>query len=150
MTSVRKISIKYNVQSGAIITVRYNMIWVRSRNCGCLVTWFCYQLIAKPGNKTAEVSWPDPYYTHHCSIDLARIGNSGCANEILGCAKCRFWWKSPWKWKNQGDFRVCNRIWWLYRSTLVEVIQTISSANWPLGSGIIWPSNELEITHIWV
>ena len=36
-------------------------IWVRSRNCGCLVTWFCYQLIAKPGNKTATVSWPDPY-----------------------------------------------------------------------------------------
>ena len=23
-------------------------IWVRSRNCSCLVTWFCYQLIAKP------------------------------------------------------------------------------------------------------
>ena len=37
------------------------IIWVRSRNCGCLVTWFCYQLIAKPGNKTAAVSWPDPY-----------------------------------------------------------------------------------------
>ena len=37
------------------------MIWVRSRNCGCLVTWFCYQLIAKPGNKTATVPWPDPY-----------------------------------------------------------------------------------------
>ena len=36
-------------------------IWVRSRRCGCLVTWFCYQLIAKPGNKTATVSWPDPY-----------------------------------------------------------------------------------------
>ena len=35
--------------------------WVGSRNCGCLVTWFCYQLIAKPGNKTAAVSWPDPY-----------------------------------------------------------------------------------------
>ena len=32
-----------------------NWIWVRSRNCGCLVTWFCYQLIAKPGNKTATV-----------------------------------------------------------------------------------------------
>ena len=30
-------------------------------NCGCLVTWFCYQLIAKPGNKTATVPWPDPY-----------------------------------------------------------------------------------------
>ena len=36
-------------------------IWVRSWNCGCLVTWFCYQLIAKPGNKTATVSWSDPY-----------------------------------------------------------------------------------------
>ena len=36
-------------------------IWVRSRNCGCLVTWFCYQLMAKPGNKTAAVSCSDPY-----------------------------------------------------------------------------------------
>ena len=36
-------------------------IWVRSRMCGCLVTWFCYQLIAKPGNKTAAPSWPDLY-----------------------------------------------------------------------------------------
>ena len=34
--------------------------WVRSQNCGCLVTWFCYQLIAKPGNETAAVPWPDP------------------------------------------------------------------------------------------
>ena len=36
-------------------------IWVRSWNCTCLVTWFCYHLIAKPGNKTAAVPWPDPY-----------------------------------------------------------------------------------------
>ena len=35
--------------------------WVRSQNCGCLVTWFCYQLIAKPGNKTATVARSDPY-----------------------------------------------------------------------------------------
>ena len=34
-------------------------IWVRSRNCSCLVT--CYQLIAKPGNKTATVSWHYPH-----------------------------------------------------------------------------------------
>ena len=33
-------------------------IWVRSRRCGCLVTWFCYHLIAKPGNKAAAHSWP--------------------------------------------------------------------------------------------
>ena len=34
--------------------------WERSRRCGCLVTWFCYHLIAKPGNKTATPSWPGP------------------------------------------------------------------------------------------
>ena len=42
-------------------------IWVRSQNFGCLVTWFCYQLIAKPGNKTATVSWPDPYIQYQIS-----------------------------------------------------------------------------------
>ena len=39
----------------------FKNIWVMSRRCGCLVTWFCYHLIAKPGNKTAALSWPDPY-----------------------------------------------------------------------------------------
>ena len=34
--------------------------WVRARRCSCLVTWFCYRMIAKPGNKTAAASWPDP------------------------------------------------------------------------------------------
>ena len=34
---------------------------LRTWRCGCLVTWFCYQLIAKPGNKTATLSWPHPY-----------------------------------------------------------------------------------------
>ena len=54
-------------------------LWVRSRNCGCLVTWFCYQLIAKPGNKTAAVSWPDPYidakiYNPHVSFQYEKSG----------------------------------------------------------------------------
>ena len=57
----------------------HNKIWVRSRNCGCLFTWFCYQLIAKPGNKTATVSWPDPYtlvisFFHLITIILIIIG----------------------------------------------------------------------------
>ena len=52
-------------------------IWVRSRRCGCLVTWFGFQWIAKPGNMTAAPSWPDPYiawirrhliYYSHCYI----------------------------------------------------------------------------------
>ena len=44
-------------------------IWVRSQRCGCLVTWFCYQKIAKPGNKTAGPSWPYPYEAFPCSAD---------------------------------------------------------------------------------
>ena len=36
-------------------------IWARSRRWGCLVTWICYHLIAKPGNKTGIPSGPDPY-----------------------------------------------------------------------------------------
>ena len=43
------------------IIMALHCIWVRSQNCGCLVTWFRYQLIAKPGNRTATVLWPDPY-----------------------------------------------------------------------------------------
>ena len=46
---------------GLIFLFLYMIICVRSRSCGCLVTWFCYWLIAKPGNKTAAVSWPNPY-----------------------------------------------------------------------------------------
>ena len=44
-----------------IVIITIIIIWVRSRRCGCLVTWFCYRLIAKPGNKIAAPSWPDPY-----------------------------------------------------------------------------------------
>ena len=36
-------------------------IWVRSPYSGCLVTWFCYQLIEKEGNRTAIDPWPHPY-----------------------------------------------------------------------------------------
>ena len=43
------------------VVVFKKYIWVRSRNRGSLVTWFCYQMIAKPGNKIATVSWPEPY-----------------------------------------------------------------------------------------
>ena len=32
------------------------LIWARSQRCGCLVTLFCYQLIAKPVNKIAALS----------------------------------------------------------------------------------------------
>ena len=51
------------INSHTLVSTRNHgfTIWVRSRRCGCLVTWFCHQLIAKPRNKTATPSWPDPY-----------------------------------------------------------------------------------------
>ena len=42
-------------------TIKNMYIWVSSWRFGCLVTWFCYHFIAKPGNKTATPSWLDPY-----------------------------------------------------------------------------------------
>ena len=54
-----------NAKNGMCI-LEFRSIWVRSRNCGCLVTWFCYQLIAKPGNKTATVLLPHPYMNIQC------------------------------------------------------------------------------------
>ena len=59
--------VEYSVETVYITCGWY--IWVGSRNCGCLVTWFCYQLIAKPGNKTATVSWPYPY----CNINYSVV-----------------------------------------------------------------------------
>ena len=55
-----------------VIRVQFSpYVWIKSRNCGCLVIWFCYHLIAKPGNKTATVPWPDTYMgrsiAHHCT-----------------------------------------------------------------------------------
>ena len=52
-------SVKFQSKYKDFYSTKSSWKWVRSRNCGCLVTWFCYQLIAKPGNKTAAVSWPD-------------------------------------------------------------------------------------------
>ena len=38
-------------------------MWVEPQRCDCLVTWFCYHLIAKPGNRTAPPSWPGARFT---------------------------------------------------------------------------------------
>ena len=52
---------------------------VRSRNSGCLVTWFFYQLMAKPGSNTAAVSWPNPY------VSNAKLRNSNHSNISIWC-----------------------------------------------------------------
>ena len=76
-------------QCGSLISDTANNIWVRSRNCGCLVTWFCYQLIAKPGNKTATVSWPDPYVFDNVTL----------ANCVEDTAVVIRWYQEKTKWQ---------------------------------------------------
>ena len=90
--------IKHNLKGGGDLTwgvltsrvciyysVHLQCICVRSRNCGCLVTWFCYQLIAKPGNKTAAVSWPDPYTIWGCVLIKATKGISAFNVTLVWC-----------------------------------------------------------------
>ena len=74
-------------------------IWVRSRRSGCLVNWFCYHLIAKPGNKTAAPSWPDPYATMLVSLLLltkTRLRHR--MSDMLGCSmsSLTFWMAEQW------------------------------------------------------
>ena len=54
---------------------------VGSWRCGCLVVWFCYQLIAKPGNKTGAPPWPDPsaqYAFFENKIDVVPVVRKIC------------------------------------------------------------------------
>ena len=48
-------------------------ILVRSQRCACLATWFCYQMIVKPGNKTDPTSWPDPYTLKSSSPKIKQL-----------------------------------------------------------------------------
>ena len=50
----------YPISSG-ISHLRWRDNMGQVTELGCLVTWFCYQLKAKPGNKTVPVPSPDPY-----------------------------------------------------------------------------------------
>ena len=86
------------------------VLWVRSRNCGCLVTWFCYQLIAKPGNKTATVSWPDPYagvvvilWSHFSMIDFDLILHKSILETVDSViVEPYLFCVIPWHWHHTG------------------------------------------------
>ena len=105
-----------------------NDIRVRSRNCGCLVSWFCYQLIAKPGNKTAAVSWPNPLNgsVQNCSISIAK------ELEILrSCTKPSIWLCRSWST-------------WIQVTTCCSFVQANNKENikalhyWPFVRRIHW------------
>ena len=76
------------------------IIWVRPRRCGCLVTWFCYQLIAKPGNKTTTPLRPDPYsgaiWTRQFCSYPSEFFHWHCSNHTMITVPV----KQPWRiWK---------------------------------------------------
>ena len=111
-------------------------IWVRSRNCSCLVTWFCYRLIAKPGNKTATVSWPDPY-----------IDDIGCSLVVIMCqsAESVLWAGVECLWtylcykaqrpREGGGQCVCVCVVYLICTRVVDLIWweliSVQSGHWP-------------------
>ena len=70
---------------GLILLISNMIIWVKSQNYGCLVTWFCYQLIAKPGNKTAAVPWPNPYthkFYQSCLFFISKCPRTGKFRDV--------------------------------------------------------------------
>ena len=54
------------------------MIWIRSRRCAGVVTWFCYQMIAKSGNNAGPTSWSNSHdqiwlrYPYFDSFEVCR------------------------------------------------------------------------------
>ena len=87
------VSLQYVLYSSFAIAM-LNVKWVRSQNCGCLVTWFCYQLIAKPGNKAAAVPCPGPYHfsRQYCTtIYLAQLIHHLLPYSHIGGHNCLHW-----------------------------------------------------------
>ena len=46
----------------------FKVMWVELWWCGSLVTWFCYAVIVKPGNKTATPPWSDQCHIYIASV----------------------------------------------------------------------------------
>ena len=76
-------------------------IWVRWWRCSCFVTWFCYQLIAKPGNKTTAPAWPDSHnfsrLTGACGWNPSQCKGRGCLSYIINfmAGSKQFFWNIP-------------------------------------------------------
>ena len=93
--------------------------------CGCLVTWFCYQLIAKPGNKTAAP---------HDPTDLTSVWIKPPTNkmdlitlfEMWYMYLCRQFWRLIESW-----FVMMPTLPWLFAWEVVII--TTSAANQKVG-----------------
>ena len=102
------------------------MIWGRWR-CGCLVSWFCYHLIAKPGNKAAAPLQPDPY-AHHRYVLLSQY--------LFNV-----------EWQGQGNnYRCLSRL----ALTVIGAWIRLSSIHSFLWNVITHPCPNLKLGHGWV
>ena len=54
----------------------------------CNVTWFCYQLIAKPGNKTAAPPWPDLYLASSIRYGVSVVSDFEKMNCVITALHC--------------------------------------------------------------
>ena len=61
-----------------------------SCRCVCLVTWFCYRLIAKPGDKTASPPWPGPVFYLCLRTCLETVLAKTVLRHVLDRWRCRF------------------------------------------------------------
>ena len=97
---IKPLGVNKRVCDETIILKKHTNIWVRSQNCGCLVTWFCYQLIAKPGIKTATVSWPHPYLHSVSFLMMVNLQMHRCFTQpqwvkmIICSQHWTYWWTS--------------------------------------------------------
>ena len=72
-----------------VLGVFCNAIWVRSQRCICLVTWFCYHLIAKVNQVTRQSCLRD--LTHMPSICLRKYVYESC-KIIKKIVDWSLWW----------------------------------------------------------
>ena len=71
---------------------------VRSQKCGCLVTWFFYQLIAKPGNNTVpfhDLTHVSCFLQHHFKVSQYEAVHQVSANmqpQVVSGDLLGGWW----------------------------------------------------------
>ena len=134
-------------------------IWVGSLSCGCLVAWFCYQLMATPGNRAAAVSLPDPYVHLLWILGHCWLGGGLSPALCLAAALSQCWpgqnlalmWRGSTKHNIVHSVSVTELITeatlardapYLEVSYGMSVLRT--RQNWPRHKGVacIWNSNE--------
>ena len=129
-----------------------NIIWVRTRNCGCLVTWFCYRQIAKPGNKTATVrdlthlllisitslcQWPTKISKRHISYSTLFLMNAK-QNAIIGISVMSFFCHTQSYDTKKCKYIVCSKNSLLTRHTITRQCYDVPQNCFYIISECLW------------